>query len=196
MKTFLVALRMLLWMTLLTGVIYPLFITAIAQWTMRDKANGGLVTVQGKVVGAALIGQGFVTEKYFWPRPSAVDYNGLSSGGSNLGPTSAVLKTLVASRKALIARAHGLTDTSKIPSELLFASASGLDPHISPSTALFQVSRVVKARKWDTEKGSHALNQLVHTLTEPRCLGIIGEPCVNVLRLNLAVDQLSEADLK
>lgn len=184
------ALRMFLWMTFLTGVAYPFLITGIAQLTMKHKADGGFITSKGKIVGATLIAQKFESPKYFWPRPSAIDYNPLPSGGSNLGPTSAALKKAVADRKAIIMKAHGVTDASKIPSELLFASGSGLDPHISPQTAFFQVERIVKSRNLDMNKGKKTVIHLIDKLTEHRFLGFIGQPCVNVLKLNLALDEL------
>lgn len=185
------ALRMFLWLTLLAGIVYPLIITGIAQLTMKQKANGGFLSLKGKAVGAALIAQKFENEKYFWPRPSSIDYNPLPSGGSNLGPTSTDLRKVVEERRQFNAKAYGLADTNQIPSELLFSSGSGLDPHISPATALFQLDRVAKARHLD-ENGKKMLHNLIENFTENRLFGFIGEPYINVLQLNIALDQMSK----
>jgi potassium-transporting ATPase KdpC subunit len=185
MKSFWVSLRMLAWLTLLTGVIYPLIITVFAQVFFREKAEGSLMTHQGKVIGSRLIGQKFESEKYFWPRPSANDYNGLSSGGSNLGPTSKALKEAIETRKTAILKGN---QKGEIPSELLFASASGLDPHISPKTAQFQVDRIAAARHLKAE----VLMDLIEKHTQNRLLRFIGRHYVNVLELNLALDSLEE----
>lgn len=173
------ALRLFLWLFIITGVVYPSLITFIAHTTMKHKATGSLV--KG---GSLLIGQKFEGEKYFWSRPSAVDYNPLPSGGSNLGPTSKTLKNNVEKRRLLIAKA---SDNGEPPSELLFASGSGLDPHISPAAAYFQLHRIARARKIDEEK----IREIVHLLIEKRRFGFIGVPCVNVLKLNLALDLLT-----
>ncbi len=169
---------MYLWLLLVTGVAYPLFITLIAQGIMRDRADGGIIVRDGKPIGASLIAQKFESDKYFWPRPSSVDYNPLPSGGSNLGPTSSDLKKSVEERQSRFATKRA------IPSELLFASGSGLDPHISPKAAYFQVERIVKARGIDPK----TVAKLIEDHTEGRLLGFIGEPCVNVLLLNRALD--------
>lgn len=180
------ALRMFVWMTLLTGFVYPLLITAIASLTMHRRSEGSLIRQGNKVIGSALIGQKFEGERYFWPRPSAVDYNPLPSGGSNLGPTSVELKAQVEKRRAFIAsQGHSVHE---IPSELLFASASGLDPHISLQTALFQVERISKAR--NIEKGKVIAE--IRTLIEKRRFGFLGVTRVNVLKLNMALDGLKE----
>lgn len=186
MKT---ACRLFLWMVLLTGIVYPLLITAIAFIAFKHRSEGDFVSVDGKPVGARLIAQKFESEKYFWPRPSAKDYNPLPSGGSNLGPTSAVLKKAVEERKSALTKAH---PGKEIPSELLFASGSGLDPHISLQTAYYQVDRIVKARSLDPQKGKEALEKLILSHTEGHSLGILGDPCVNVLLLNLALDAFNQ----
>jgi K+-transporting ATPase ATPase C chain len=128
-----------------------------------------------------------VAEKYFWGRPSSVDYNPLPSGGSNLGPTSAALKKAVQERSDLIRKTHGLSDRDPIPSELLFASGSGLDPEISPEAAYFQAARIAKARGLADKQKLHAL---IQARTKGPDLGFIGEPRVNVLQLNLALDEM------
>lgn len=184
------SLRMFLWMTLLTGVAYPLLITAIAQLTMKYQADGSLITAHGKIIGSRLIAQKFESEKYFWGRPSANDYDALSSGGSNLGPTSVALKQAIDKRKDVIMKAHGIQDAARIPSELLYASGSGLDPHITPLAAQFQVDRVLKARSKNGSRDKEALLKKIEELTQNRSFGFLGEPRVNVLQLNLALDDI------
>ncbi len=177
MKQLMPAIKLFALLTVLTGILYPLFITLIAQKVFPEQANGSLLYKDGKLVGSALVAQKFQTPQYFWARPSAVDYNPMPSGGSNAGPTSADLKAKVLERQKL-----GLTD------EMLFASASGLDPHISPAAAKSQVERIVLARKLG-ETGKGKLMQLIEQNTEQRQFGFLGEVRVNVLRLNLALDQ-------
>lgn len=173
---------MFVWMTLLAGLAYPLLITGMAQLTMKTKADGDMMYSKGKIVGSKWIAQKFESDKYFWPRPSSIDYNPLPSGGSNLGPTSSALKKAVEERKEKISRGKKVD----IPSELLFASGSGLDPHISLSTAYFQIDRIIKARGLDRQ----SLENLIKDMTIKRSMGFIGEPCVNVLELNIALDNL------
>ncbi|MEI8366560.1 MAG: potassium-transporting ATPase subunit KdpC [Parachlamydiaceae bacterium] len=178
--------RMFLWLTLITGIVYPLVITGIAQLTMKKKADGDFLYYQEKIVGAVLIAQKFESDRYFWPRPSANDFNPLASGGSNLGPTSTALKQSVEKRQKNILRADPAAK-SAIPVELLFASGSGLDPHISLSAAYFQVARVAKTRKINEKD----IQDLVGRMAERRYWGVLGEPYVNVLLLNMALDNLS-----
>jgi K+-transporting ATPase ATPase C chain len=184
------ALLMLLFLTLLTGAIYPLLVTGIAQAVMPAQANGSLITRDGKAVGSALIGQSFSSPKYFWSRPSATSpypYNASSSSGSNQGPTNPALKDAVAARvKAL--RDADPDNTAKVPVDLVTASASGLDPHISPAAAQYQINRVARARNLEPSK----VAELVARYTEGRYLGLLGEPGVNVLLLNLALDAPAE----
>lgn len=165
-------LKMFLWLTLITGIAYPLLITGIAQLTMKQQADGDFIISKGKVVGASLIAQKFESDRYFWGRPSAVDYNPLPSGGSNLGPTSEALKKAVDERKAVIEKWYG-NNKINIPNELLFASGSGLDPHITPPTAYFQVDRIIKARGWDESSTQVHLMKLINDLTEPRTFGFV-----------------------
>jgi len=184
MKDFWCALRLFAWMSLLTGVVYPLAVTGIAYLGMKEKAEGSLLLIEGKVRGSDLIAQKFTSEKYFWPRPSAIDYQPLPSGGSNLGPISKELRRIVQERKkALIIDAK---EAQAVPSELLFASGSGLDPHISPDTAYFQIDRIVKARGIEYQK----VRELVDEMIQTRSLMIFGQPCLCVLQLNKELDGL------
>lgn len=175
--------RMFIWLTLLTGVLYPLMITLIAQLTVKQTADGDFIISHGKVVGAKLIAQKFEGDKYFFARPSAIDYNPLPSGGSNLGPTNATLKAAIEERKKKIQK---VDSQEEIPSELLFTSGSGLDPHISITAAYFQIERVAKARSLE----HNALKNLIDTQTTKHTLGFVGESCVNVLMLNKILDDL------
>jgi potassium-transporting ATPase KdpC subunit len=171
--------------TLITGIIYPLIVTGIAQAVFPFLANGSLIMRNGKVMGSALIGQPFDDPRYFWNRPSATSPfadNAASSSGSNLSPTNPdLIKTVQGRVDALRAADPG--NTALVPVDLVTASGSGLDPHISPAAALYQVPRVARERKLDPE----AVRQLVERHTEGRFLGILGEPRVNVLALNLAL---------
>jgi potassium-transporting ATPase KdpC subunit len=187
MKPFGTALRMLLIMTIITGIAYPLLITAVGQLFFPGRANGSLIEIDGKTVGSALIAQKFTGDQYFWPRPSAVDYNPMPSSGSNIGPSSAVLRDSVAAR--ITALKKSTDSVNAIPPDLLFASGSGLDPHISPEAAQFQLARVASARHFDQAKVGAAQN-LIAKYTEMPTIGIFGQRRVNVLRLNLALDSI------
>src|SRR5437868_14618382 len=180
------ALVSLVVLTGVTGVVYPVVVTAIAQLVFPHQANGSLIVKDGKVVGSALIGQSFDDPKYFWGRPSATSpfgYNAASSSGSNLSPTNPALLKAVQERVDAL-RAADPGNTAPVPVDLVTASGSGLDPHISPAAALYQVGRVARARKVDEE----AVRRLVEAHIEGRWLGVLGEPRVNVLELNLALD--------
>ncbi len=189
MKTyFLPALRVLLVLTILTGVIYPIVMTFLAQWMFPRQANGSLVTQNGTIVGSELIGQKFTSERYFHSRPSAIDYNPLPSGGSNFGPTSKALQDSVhASQRQFISQ-NKLAAGVDVPKEMLFASGSGLDPHISPEAALLQIVRVANARQLDSSK-IEQLKLLVQHYTEAPQWNIFGQVRVNVIKLNLALDR-------
>ena len=178
----------LFFLTILTGLFYPLLVTSIAQIAMPHRANGSLVWSQGRVVGSSLIAQRFKREGYFWPRPSAVDYHPLPAGASNLAQTSARLADQVENRRKALTEAHGATE---IPEDLLFASGSGIDPHISKNAAYFQLSRVAHARGWN-EAEKERVRSLVDSLVEHNPRIFPGEPGVNVLMLNLALDKLSK----
>lgn len=190
MKIILTAFRLFLALTLLTGVLYPLAVTAIAQTAFKSQANGSFVVKDGKVVGSKLIGQQFDDPKYLWGRPSAtapVPYNAASSSGSNLGPTNPTLKENL-EKMVKRYREADPTNTEKVPTELVTASASGLDPHISVQSAEFQLPRIAKLRHLALPE----LKRLVREHTLGRTLGILGEPVVNVLEFNLALDDLSK----
>ena len=186
MKQFLIALKATLVLTLLTGVLYPLLVTGLAKALFRDQANGSMIPANGRTVGSALIGQRFTKPEYFHGRPSAAGndgYDGLSSGGSNLGPTSQKLSDRVTDDVKKF-RAENPTFSGAVPGDAVTASGSGLDPHLSPEAVDAQVPRVAAARGMTAD----ALRQLVAANTEDRQLGVLGEPRVNVLKLNLALD--------
>jgi K+-transporting ATPase ATPase C chain len=169
--------------------IYPLIVFGISQVAFREQANGSLITDKdGKVRGSRLLGQGFTADKYFHPRPSAAGngYDAANSGGSNLGPTSQKLADALKDRVAAYRKENGLKDSDSVPADAVTASGSGLDPHISPRNAEFQAPRVAKARKMDENK----LRELIRIHTAGPDLGYLGEPRVNVLTLNLALDSL------
>ena len=176
---------MLLIFTVITGVIYPLVVTGIAQVVFPQQANGSLIVKDGKAVGSELIGQQFDDPSYFWGRPSAANYNAAASSGSNYGPLNPALMDMVQTRIDAL-KAADPDNTLPIPVDLVTASASGLDPHISVASALYQVSRVATAR---------GLNEadviaLVNQYTEGHQFGFLGEPRVNVLLLNIALDEI------
>jgi K+-transporting ATPase ATPase C chain len=177
-------------LTLLTGIAYPVIVTLAAQGLFPHQANGSVIETRGKPVGSELIGQPFDDPRYFWGRPSATGPfpgNAASSTGSNLGPTNPALLDSVRDRVESIRKGHP-DQTGPVPVDLVTASASGLDPHISPAAAEYQVKRVAQARGMNVED----LRRLVAEHTEGRTLGLLGEPRVNVLRLNLALDRGSE----
>lgn len=173
-------------LTLLTGVAYPLVTTGIAKLAFPQQAAGSLIEQNGQLRGSALIGQAFDQEKYFWSRPSATGpmaYNGGASSGSNLGPTNPALHAAFAARVAALKQAHP-AQTGAVPLDLVTASASGLDPHISPAAAQYQLERVAKARGMSVAQ----VAELVAQASQGKQWGVLGEPTVNVLQLNLALD--------
>lgn len=187
LRPFLPALRMLVALTLLTGVAYPLLVTGIAQLVFPRAANGSAIERDGRVVASALLGQPFDAPEYFWSRPSATapfPYNAAASGGSNLGPRNPALADAVTARIAAL-RAMDPRNAAPVPADLVTASASGLDPHISVAAAEYQVARVARARAMPVD----AVRALVARHTEGRALGVLGEPRVHVVALNLALDR-------
>jgi potassium-transporting ATPase KdpC subunit len=184
------ALRMLVILTVLTGIAYPLVITGIAQVAFPRPANGSLISTDGKAAGSELIGQPFDDPKYFWSRPSATSpqpYNAMASSGSNQGARNPALADAVTARiKALRDADPG--NTAPVPVDLVTASASGLDPHISVAAAEYQIARVAKARGL----APASVRDLVDQATEGRTFGVLGDPRVNVLRLNIALDHTSK----
>ena len=180
------ALLTLLMLTLVTGIAYPLAVTALAQLLFPHAANGSVMLRDGKAVGSDLIGQPFSDPRYFWSRPSATTpfaYNSGASTGSNLGPTNPALTDAVKTRIEAL-RAADPGNTAPVPIDLVTASGSGLDPHISPAAATYQIARVARVRGMPVSQ----VEKLVSAQTEKRQLGILGEPRVNVLALNLALD--------
>ncbi|NWJ49516.1 MAG: potassium-transporting ATPase subunit KdpC [Bacteroidetes bacterium] len=191
MKTLTISLKIFLFFTILTGIVYPLFVTGIAQILFPVQANGSLIVKNNKIIGSELIGQQFDSIIYFSSRPSAISYNPLPSGGSNYGLTSAKLKNLVTERKNKFIAFNQLDSRTEIPSEMLFASASGLDPHISPKAALLQVERVAKARKFSTLQ-KQKLIKCINDKTEAPQYLFLGEERINVLTLNLELNKLDQ----
>ena len=178
MKTVFQSIRLVLVLTVLTGIFYPMVVTILGGFLFPKQAGGSLIVQDRKIVGSSLLAQKFEDVRYFWPRPSGAEYATVASGATNKGPTSVDLVKAIADRR------KSLGDSS--PVDMLTASASGLDPHISPEAARFQVSRVAVARKLSKE----AVAALVERSVEPPQFAIFGEPRVNVLALNRALDQL------
>jgi len=192
MKLIIQSIRQTLLWTLICGLAYPLAMTVIAQLAFPRQANGSLVMRDGKIIGSALLAQQFTGSNYFWPRPSACTYGtgpaGLvASGASNLGPTSGALQTNVMNNTAAFLSGNNLPTNTPVPADIVFASASGLDPHISPDAARLQIARVAAARGLSVDK----LASLVEKFTEGSQWGFLGEPRVNVLLLNVALDEMA-----
>lgn len=176
-------------MTILTGLLYPLVITVLAHSIFPWQAQGSMIMKNGTMVGSTLLGQAFTNNSYFWPRPSNVNYNPLPSGGSNYSLTSSVLMEQVEARRKKILDMHPTMRGKDIPSDLLFASASGLDPHISPEAAQFQVDRIAASRHIEKQQ----LLSLIDKYTEKPDWGIFGKPRVNVVVLNRALDEVNNS---
>jgi K+-transporting ATPase ATPase C chain len=187
MREFIFAIRVFIVLTLLTGILYPLAVTGIAQAAFKDKANGSLISQDGRLVGSHFIGQAFDDPKYFWSRPSAtspVAYNGAASSGSNLGPTNPALPEAIAGRVKALQDADP-SQKAPVPTELVTASGSGLDPHVSIAAAEYQAPRVARLRGKSVEE----IKQLIQKHTVGPDLGVLGESVVNVLELNLELDK-------
>ncbi len=181
-------LMVFLLLSVVTGIVYPLLVTGVAQLAFPEKANGSLIRGAGGYAGSELIGQPFDDPKYFWGRLSATPdfpYNSSSSSGSNLGPSNPALVEAVKARVGALQKADP-ANKSSVPIDLVTSSGSGLDPHISPAAALYQIPRVARARRLPENQ----VRRLVEQFTEPRQWGFLGEPRVNVLNLNLALDRL------
>jgi K+-transporting ATPase KdpC subunit len=181
-------------LTIITGIIYPLVVTGIAQLFFHNQANGSMLVCDGKVIGSKLIGQSFDDPKYFWGRLSATSsepFNAASSAGSNLGPSNSSLLDAIKARVSNLQKADA-ENKNPIPVDLVTSSASGLDPHISLASAYYQIPRVARGRKMNED----AVRAMVKENIEDRFLGVIGEPVVNVLRLNLALDSAGKVQIK
>jgi len=189
MKNIYRCLKVFLVFTLLLGVLYPVFIFLIAQSLMADKANGSLIKKDGKLIGSKFIGQEFTGEKYFHGRPSANNYDASNSGGSNLGPSSSKLVSGVEANVKNVIKENKLIDIKSLPADMVLASASGLDPHISANNALLQVPRVAKARKIPEK----TVEEMVKTSTDPDMARLWGKRGVNVLKLNIALDSIGNS---
>ena len=196
MKLLLQSIRQTLLWSLAAGIVYPLIITVIAQVAFHSQANGSLVTRDGKLIGSAMLAQQFTGSNYFWPRPSACTYGTGATGinassGSNLGPTSGALQTNVLNNAAAFITGNNLPTNTLVPADMIFASASGLDPHISPEAARLQIARVARSRKMNPDK----VKNLVEQFVEPPQWGFLGQARVNVLLLNVALDR-EQAEMK
>jgi len=189
MKIFLPCFRLFLVLVILTGVIYPLVVTAIAQVIFHNQAEGSPIHLHGKLIGSSLLSQKTESPKYFWPRPSAGDYATIASGVSNLGPGSDALKKAIADRAAKFRSANHLAADALLPDDMITTSGSGLDPHISPAAARIQIDRIAQVRSFRGDQKSRLI-QLVEDHIEGPQFGFLGEPRVNVLLLNLALDEL------
>ena len=189
MKSLIISLKIFLFFTILTGFIYPLLITGIAQIAFPWKANGSLVIMNNKKIGSVLIGQQFDSLAYFSSRPSHISYNPLPSAGSNYGLTNIKLRNLATERENKLTAVNCLDSLTEIPSEMVFASASGLDPHISLQAALLQVERIRKFRNFSPEQGEK-LQDLITKLTEEPQFHLLGQERINVFLLNLSLDTI------
>jgi potassium-transporting ATPase KdpC subunit len=189
MKIIIISIKFLLLMTILTGIVYPLFIFGIAEIFFPDKSEGSFIKIKGKIQGSELIAQKFDSAIYFRPRPSAIDYQPMPSSGSNYGPTSQKLKEISDSLKKSYIKDNLLPENTIVPSDAIFSSGSGIDPHISPENAFLQANRVIKERNYDTNK-KKLLFDLIEKYTDKPQFGFLGEPRINVLDLNLELDKL------
>lgn len=189
MKMIFISIKFLLVMTILTGIMYPVFIIGIAKIVFPEKSSGSFIEVNGNIIGSELIAQKFDSSIYFHPRPSAIDYQPMPSGASNLGPTSNKLKNISDSLKKSFIEINLLPKNIDVPPDAIFSSGSGIDPHISPENAMLQVDRISKKRNFDEPK-KKKLIELVKKLTEKPQFGFLGKSRINVLVLNLELDKL------
>jgi K+-transporting ATPase ATPase C chain len=189
-KNLIISLKLLLLLTIITGVIYPLAVTLISNLIFPSKSEGSMIrTSDGKIIGSELIGQGFDSIKYFMPRPSAISYNPMPSGASNWGPTSDTLKKTIDARRKEYLKTNMLSEGTHVPEDAIFASVSGVDPHISVENVMIQSKRIAIVRKFDKNR-SDKLMELINRLIEKPQLGILGEERINVLILNIELDKL------
>jgi len=191
MKSFLRAFLILVALTIVTGLLYPLATTLVAVVCFPGQAHGSLAYSKGRVIGSRLIRPNFTDRKYFWPRPSATNYSAMPSGGSNLIPISNALRATVDARRDTFRLANGLAVSDTIPNDMLFASGSGLDPDISPAAARLQINRIAHERGLTNDQKA-ALTGLVEGSITPPQLGFLGEPRINVFYLNQALDRLNQ----
>jgi K+-transporting ATPase ATPase C chain len=193
MKLILQAFLILVVLTLLTGIVYPLAITGVAVLCFPEQSHGSMSVDKGHATGSYLVGQNFSDRKNFWPRPSATSYSAMPSGGSNINPISSSLRATIDARRDTFLLANGLVEKETVPGDMLFASGSGLDPDISPQAARLQIDRVAHERNFTNEQ-KLALVALVDHSIIPRQLGFLGSERVNVLRLNQNVEQLEKSN--
>jgi potassium-transporting ATPase KdpC subunit len=184
MNSFKIAFKLFLFFTILTGLIYPIAITGVSQLIFQNKANGSMIIKNDKLIGSELIGQQFIKPEFFWGRPSAISNNPMPSGGSNLSPVGKLFKEQFDIRVENIRKYHCSIPLERIPKDLLFASASGVDPHISPEAAYFQASRVANYRNFNKEQRKE-LNKLISQSIEKPDLFVLGQARINVLKLNV-----------
>jgi K+-transporting ATPase ATPase C chain len=189
MKSIKIAIKLFLFLTIITGIIYPLMVTGISQLVFHEKANGSMITKNDKVIGSELIGQQFTRPEFFWGRPTAIANNPMPSGGSNLSPVGLPFREQFRARLDTIMKYHGKMPVESIPKELLFTSASGVDPHISPETAYFQVSRIAFFRNFTAIQRDNLL-KLINSSVEKPDLFILGQARINVLELNVKLIDL------
>ena len=186
-KNIITSILFLLIMTIFTGLIYPLVMTGISQVILPHQSNGSMIVSGDTLVGSELIGQSFTSGKYFKGRPSAIGYNPMPSGATNLGPTSKTLADSINARRIAFINENGLPENTVVPQEMLTSSASGVDPNISVEGAKLQISRIIKARGWD-ESYRMKIEDLINRLIERPQFGILGETRINLLKLNLELD--------
>jgi potassium-transporting ATPase KdpC subunit len=187
---FIISIKIVLTLTFILGILYPLSVTVISQFIFPSESSGSFIFNDGKIIGSILIGQNFECDKYFWGRPSSINYNPLPSGGSNLAPTSLMLKQQYEERKNKFIMKNRLDIQAIIPPEICFASASGVDPHISIESARLQVNRISSARSFDSVK-TQKTYKLIDSLKISPKFGFIGKTTINVLQLNLLLDKIN-----